>query len=36
MMCFADDKIQICHPIIAEFTTDYEKQIVITSMKFGV
>lgn len=35
-MRFADDKIQICHPIITGFTADYEEQVVITNMKFGV
>ncbi len=31
-----DDKKQRCHLIIARFTTDYKKQVVITHIKFGV
>lgn len=36
MICYANDKIQICHSIIAEFTTDYKEQVVIIIIKSGV
>lgn len=35
-MCYTNDNIQICHLIIARFTANHKKQVVIISIKFGI
>lgn len=32
-MTYADNEVWICYPVIAEFTNNFEKQVVITDIK---